>query len=374
MKKLLLSLLAAAVLFGSFGCSATPETVEATPTPSFEQISTSPIIGLLFAQENSFYERMQKEAETIAADAGYELKTYYSDSDGQQVSDVYSAIGAGALAIMIVPRNMDNLQDVLDECVLQDVPVINLMVPANGVVNMLVCPDYQLMGARGAQAIWNAVGEDTDAHVLLLESVEGTFVSQLTHDGFVAEMASLTGMEIMNTGMIHPNPDEAYAETKKQLSYDSDINAVFAADESFAEGVLQAVKDSGRDIKIISVGGSSGIMKLISDGKIYASVFLSPVELAQVAMEHAVKSASDPNYILPQYAGLTVETILPTDVDKYRAFGDYADALTNKAAPSQAQITTSPLPSDVQTSSVPSEEPTQEPADAGEPESTEEGA
>ena len=355
MKKLLFILLAAAILIGSFGCSATPETVEATPGPSFEQISTSPIIGLIFAQENSFYERMQKEAETIAAEAGYELKTYYSDSDEQQVSDIYSAIGAGALSIMIVPHNMDNLQDVLDECVLHEVPVINLMVPANGVVNMLVCPDYQLMGAKAAQAIRNAVGEDASASVLMLESVEGTFVSQLTHDGFVAEMANLDGLQIMKTGMIHPNPDEAYAETKKQLANDPDINAVFAADETFAKGVLQAARESGREIKIVSVGGSRAIMELVAAGSVYGSVFISPVELAQVAMEHAIKSASDPNYVIPQYGGLTVETILPTDVDKYRAFGDYADALTNKAtpAPSEPQASASPTSSEEQTSEPP---------------------
>jgi hypothetical protein len=58
------------------------------------------------------------------------------------------------------------------------------------------------------------------------------------------------------------------------------------------------------------------------------------VELAQIAVDYAVKCAADPNYTLPQYAGMTVETIFPTDVDKYSAFGEYADALTNKISPS----------------------------------------
>ncbi len=351
MKKLLLCLLAAAVLFGSAGCSASPETVE-TSQPSarssYQPLSTSPVIALIFAQENSFYSRLQKESEAIAAAAGYEIKAYYSDSDEQQVSDIYSALGEGALAIALVPRNMDNLQDVLDECLLQDVPVVNLMVPVNGTVKMLVCPDYQLMGAKGAKAVKDALGDDTDANVFMLESVEGTFVSQLTHDGFVAETVNLPGVEISYTSLIHPNQDEAYAETKKQLMYDSEINAVFATDESFAQGVLEAVRESGRDIKIVSVGGSGDIMKLVEAGNIYASVFISPTELAQVAMGHVVKAASDPNYVLPQYAGLTVETIFPTDVDKYSAFGDYADSLTNKIIPSAsgAQASTSPQPSE----------------------------
>jgi ABC-type sugar transport system substrate-binding protein len=345
MKKLLFFLLAAAIVIGSAGCAAsTPDTATPAPSASYEKISTAPTIALIFAQENSFYERMQKEAEAIAAEKGYEIKTYYSNSDSQQVSDIYSALGAGALSIMLVPRNMDNMQDVLDECVLQDVPVINLMVPVNGRVNMLVCPDYQLMGARGAQAIRNALGEDP-ANVFLLESVEGTFVSQLTHDGFAAECAGLEGVTIKAVGLVHLNPDEAYAETKKQLANDPDINAVFAMDESFVKGVLEAARESGRDIKIVSVGGNSGVMEMVSEGSVYASVFISPAELAQIAMEHAVKSAADPNYILPQYQGLTVETIFPTDVDKYRAFGDYADTLTNKAALPQEPLGSQPEPS-----------------------------
>lgn len=350
MKKLLLSLLAAAFLISTTGCAAsTPQTVEAKPSYSYEQISTAPIIGLIFAQKNSFYERMQKEAEKIGADAGYEVNAYYPDSDAQQVSDIYSAIGAGALCILIVPHNMDNLQDVMDECVIQDVPVINLMVPVNGRVNMLVCPDYQLMGAKGAQAVRDAVDEDTCADVFMLESVEGTFVSQLTHDGFVSETANLDGVQVQATALIHRNPDEAYAETKMQLANNPDINAVFAMDESFARGVLKAARESGRDIKIVSVGGSSDIMEQVAQGSIYASVFISPAELAQVAMGHAVKSAADPNYVIPQYAGLTVETIFPTDVEKYRAFGEYADALTNKVKPPASMQPGSPQPSGQET-------------------------
>jgi ABC-type sugar transport system substrate-binding protein len=361
MKKLFIFLLAAAFLFAFAGCSQAPEAASESPsrTASAEAITTSPIIGLVFAQKEAYYERMEKEAQAIAQDAGYELLTYYPDSDAQQVTDIYAAIGAGAQSIMIIPRNMDNMQTVLDECDMQSIPVINLMVPINGVVDTLVCPDYQLMGLKGADAVRGALGEEERANVFLLESAEGSFVSQLMHDGFVAQAADIDGVHITDAQIIQRGQDTAYAEIARQLKYDEDINAIFVSDETFVPGVLRAVTESGRNVKIVCVGGSREIMDMVKAGDVAASVFVSPVELAQIAVEYAVKCASDPNYTLPQYTGMTVETIFPTDVDKYSAFGEYADALTNKIPPSPSpSLRESPLPSGGQAS--PSASPSQE--------------
>ena len=354
MKKHFLLLSVLMLVFVLFGCAAEPEP-EASATPAATEsdavvVSTSPTIGLIFAQENAFSQTVEAEAKKLAAAAGYEILSYYSDSDGQQVTDVYAAIGAGAQCILIAPRNMDNLGSVIDECNLQKIPVINLMVPLNGKVNMLVCPDYQLMGSKGADSVKAAVGEENTAEVYLLESVSDSFVAQLKHDGFAAEAAELTGINIAGAGTISPTADAAYAELTEQLPYLTDVNAVFASNENFAPGVLRAVQESGRDIKIVCVGGGSEIMDLVAAGSIYSSVFVSPYELAKTAMEHAVKCASDPNYVAPQYAGMTVETIFSTDVEKYKAFGTYADVLTAnvvKTASPSPEASTSASP-DVQ--------------------------
>ncbi len=374
MKKLLTIFLASAFLFIFTGCTASPEVESETPAPtrSVEEIITTPIIGLVFSKKDAFYERMEEEALLIAQDAGYELLTYYPDSDSQQVTDIYAAIGEGAQCIMIVPRNMDNLQTVLDDCDMQAIPVINLMVPINGVVDSLVCPDYQLMGLKGADAVRDAIDEEESANVFLLESVGGSFVSQLVHDGFVAQAADLDGIQVVDAEIIQSGEEAAYSEIAKQLKYDEEINAVFALDESFAAGVVRAVQESGRDVKIVCVGGSREIMDMVQAGEVAASVFVSPVELAQIAVDYAVKAAADPNFVLPQYAGMTVETIFPTDVDKYSAFGEYADALTNKAT-SEPQPSVSP--DAAQTSAAPSgeEEQTEEPSAAETEEESEEG-
>ena len=357
MKKLFIFFLAAALLFAFAGCGETQETVTQTPSPatSVEEIVTSPIIGLVFAKKDAFYERMEQEALVLAQDAGYELLTYYPDSDNQQVTDIYAAIGAGAQCILIAPRNMDNMQTVLDECDMQSIPVINLMVPINGVVDSLVCPDYQLMGYKAADAVRGAIAEGERANVFLLESIEGSFVSQLVHDGFVAQAADLKGVHISDAEIIQSGEETAYEEIKEQLKYDEDINAIFASDEAFVPGVLRAVRESGRNIVIVSMGGSREIMDLVMDGGVAASVFVSPVELAQIAVDYAVKCAADPNFTLPQYEGLTVETIFPTDAQKYSSFGDYADSLTNKIPPSPS-VTVSPPATDGQPSASEDEE------------------
>lgn|GEM_PF-1077696 len=318
MKKLFTAIMAAAILFVSAGCGTAPEAATARPTAtaSMESITTSPIIGLVFPKKDSFYERMEQEALAIAQDAGYELLTYYPDSDSQQVTDIYAAIGAGSQCIMIAPRNMDNLQTVLDECDMQAIPVINLMVPINGVVDTLVCPDYQLMGEKGAEAVRGAVNGEEDVQVFLLESVEGSFISQLIHDGFKAHAKEMDGFHVFDAQVIKPGEDTAYAEMAKQLKYNEEINAVFASDETFAAGVLRAVQESGRNVAVVCVGGSREIMDMVREGTVAASVFVSPVELAQIAVDYAVKCAADPNFTLPQYEGMTVETIFPTD-DEY---------------------------------------------------------
>jgi len=355
MRKLFVFLLVIAFLFVVAGCSETQETVTETPSPtiSMEEIVTSPIIGLVFPGRSAFYERMEEETLVIAQDAGYELLTYYPDSDNQQVTDIYAAIGAGAQCIMIAPRNMDNMQTVLDECDMQSIPIINLMVPINGVVDSLVCPDYQLIGFKAADAIRDAIAEDERVNVFLLESIEGSFVSQLVHDGFVAQAADLDGMHITNAENIQRGEDSAYSEIKEQLKYDEDINAIFASDETFATGVVRAVQESGREIIIVCMGGNREIMDMVKNGTVAASVFVSPIELAQIAVDYAIKAAADPNYVLPQYSGMTIETIFMSDVEKYSAFGDYADSLTNKIPPSPSPAV-SPGPGASDTQAIPS--------------------
>lgn len=358
MKKLLIIMLAAILVLALAGCEEKTETTSEAPsrTASMETVVTSPIIGLLFPKQDAFYERMEQEALLLAQEEGYELLTYYPDSDNQQVTDMYAAIGAGAQCIMIAPRNMDNLQTVLDECDMQAIPVINLMVPINGVVDTLVCPDYQLMGQKGADAVRGAVGEEEDAHVFLLESLDTTFVSQLMHDGFTAQAEDLNGVFVEDAQIIQPGEETAYAEVAEQLKYNEEINAVFASDETFAPGVLRAVEESGRNVKIVCVGGSRQIMDMVRDGTVSASVFASPVELAQIAVDCAVKCAVDPNFVLPQYAGMTIETIFPTDVEKYSVFGEYADALTNKVQSTQQPSAQTEEEADETSSAAPASE------------------
>jgi len=100
-------------------------------------------------------------------------------------------------------------------------------------------------------------------------------------DAFNSVMKNYPDIKILDAKYGNWNRDDAFKVTQDYLTRFKDIDAIWAADDDMAVGVLKAVEQAKRnDIKIIFGGaGAKGMVKTIIDGKdprIDADVSYSP--------------------------------------------------------------------------------------------------
>ncbi|MEF9990159.1 MAG: substrate-binding domain-containing protein [Christensenellaceae bacterium] len=345
MRKFTYMVLAMLMVLMMVSCTAKTQQPSATPAPTPAPTPTEPAIALVMSGKDTFNEELAAKAAEYAAKSGYRILPYFSQ--GSQVNDIYAAIGEGAKSIILMPQDPDNLQVVLEEADAQNIPIINVMQPVNAVVKMLIAPDYQKMGLIAAKNI--AAARPNGAEVLTVESGGTAFIPQLIHDGFAGGAAQIDNVSVMQSIIV--DSMEAAYEQVKALS--GGTNAIYSETDFGALGAVKAIAESGADISVVSTGGSAQIMQAIKSGAIQSSVFVSPTQLADLAVYYAIAAAMSPDGQMPQYAGLEIEVIDSANVDQYLAYGNYAHTMTSTAAGATPAPTDTPAPT---TAEQPSDE------------------
>lgn len=292
---------------------------EQTPVPS--ATPAGPSVALVMDGENEFNTELNRRVEEYAAAAGFRLLSFFSADASAQVTDIYTAIGDGTSAIILMPIDMDNLQVVIEETAAQKVPVINALYLVNGTVETLISPNYQTLGELAAETIYDM---KPDAAVLTVEQVGTATVAQMIHDGFARKVRELETIIIEKSIIVDAQGKSVYDSVLEALHANEKIDTMFVQDEIFAAEAVRAALDIGRDLIIVTHGGGAGIMGMIETGTIDASIFASPNELAKIAAEF-VANATNGTAAIPQFAELRLEIITPDNVASYRQSGEYAD-------------------------------------------------
>ncbi|MGI6153550.1 MAG: sugar ABC transporter substrate-binding protein [Christensenellaceae bacterium] len=340
MRKALVLLLCIAVLCVLSACAEenAPAQETAQPTPVVEEAPPSktpdlPMIALVMTGNNAFNQVLAEKIEPLVDEAGYRLETYYSASAEEQETDVYTAIGGGAEAIILMPVDMDNLQQVIEECDAQKIPVINILTPANGIVKILISQDYPNVGAQAAKT---AAQLKPGAKVLTVEQEANPFIMQLIHDGFVAAALEEGFVTVEKSVIVGESTVDIFEYIKGVLELNEQLDLIYIQDESLTEEVVQAAEAVGREFTIVASGADAATLEMIASGRVDATLFASPRQLAELAALYvADENRSD------QYAKLKTEIITQQNVSSYQADGGYADVLTDEdpeeAAPEEQE-------------------------------------
>ena len=127
-------------------------------------------------------------------------------------------------------------------------------------------------------------------------------------DAFNAVMKNHPGIKVLDAKHGNWNRDDAFKVMQDYLTRFKDIDAVWAADDDMAIGVLKAIDQAKRkDIKIVFGGaGAKGMVKTLMDGKdprIQANVSYSPkfiYDAIKLTAEARIKGEKLPaNTIIP---------------------------------------------------------------------------
>lgn len=221
--------------------------------------SDNPTIAVLLPnQTNPYYVAMKEGFETAAEDNGFTAEVQIADDDdAQQLAQAEAALQKSPCALALNPVKSEPAAAIVKAANDAGVPVFT--------VNVIVDEDalkaqnaaiVQYLGAdnkQGGEDIANVVLEDLGADAtinvgLVTEPDEVPVV--IRDEGFTDALSADANGKIVASVDGNVKVTDSLDVTAAMLQGNPDMNVIFASTGPAAQGALEAVKASGRDVKV----------------------------------------------------------------------------------------------------------------------------
>jgi ribose transport system substrate-binding protein len=231
-----------------------------------------------------------QEAADQYDDVDFELlEAADSDSQAQQIEQV---ISDKPDALVVLPQDGEALTPVAQEAEEAGIPVVNvdrLFSEPDAATATVLGDNYQI-GVLAADYI--ATELNCEGNVVEIQGLAGISVTDERTQGFEDELKKQCpdgGIEIVASQPGDFNPDTGLKVMENILSAEDQIDAVYTHDDDMAQGVVQAIRNSGREDEMFltGVGGSQDAMDQIAEGGLYRATFLYNPSMAATAVNMA---------------------------------------------------------------------------------------
>jgi ribose transport system substrate-binding protein len=273
----------------------------------------------------------QTEADKHSADMDFVAANGGTDAD-QQANNIRTLAQQNLNAIAILPYDGAALTPVAQELQDKGIQVINIdrEFSSPTAYRTWIGGDNYGIGRQAGLFLLDKLKGKNPANVVEIQGIAGISVTEQRTKGF---MDAIAGSNIKVVASQPADFDAAKGraamETILQANPAGTIAAVYTHDDDMAEGVVQAIKNAGRDKEMIltGAGGSKNAMNAIKEGGIYAATFLynpvmsaSAVNLARL-VAHGCGLAELAEPAVPQRIQLDATTVTKDNVDKYLPLG-----------------------------------------------------
>lgn len=281
MKKVLVLLLVMVMVLAAFaGCASKP-----AEEPAAEGATIGLVVSTL---NNPFFVDLQAGAQAKADELGLTLVTLDSQDDSAtEMSNVEDLISQGVSVIMINPADSDAVGNAVAAANKAGIPVITLDRGANsGDVVTHIASDNVAGGVLAGEYIVELLGGK--GNVVELEGIPGASAARDRGQGFNDAIA---GTEIKVVAKQTANFDraEGLSVMENILQAQPEINAVFAHNDEMALGALEAIKASGRDIKVVGFDATADAVAAVQAGTMAATVQQLPKDIGSMGVDAANK-------------------------------------------------------------------------------------
>lgn len=189
-------------------------------------------------------------------------------------------------ALVILPFESDPLTDPVDMLKQQGVfiTVVDRGLTRAGIEDIYVAGDNPGMGRVSAEYMVEALGGKGD--IVILRGIP-TVIDNQRFDAFM-EVIAETEINVLDWQYAYWNRDDGFEVMQDFLARFPKIDAVWAQDDDIALGVIEAVKQAGREEELFIVGGAGmkEMIKRVMDGDRLIPVdVLYPPNMIATAME-----------------------------------------------------------------------------------------
>jgi ribose transport system substrate-binding protein len=301
-KRLLISVAAGLVLaLGAAACSiggdneaaTTTVTVGAETTASGDSGRTVTIIASVPPTDHGWLGAISKDAQAAADkfdDVDFELlQAADADSQAQQIEQ---AIAQKPDVLVVLPQDGAALTPVAQRAERAGIPVVNIdrLFTAPDAATATILGDNYQIGVLAANYIADEL--KCSGNVVEIQGLAGISVTTDRTKGFtdtIKKKCPGGGLRIVASQPGDFNPDKGLTVMENILQAESDIDAVYTHDDDMAQGVVQAIRNAGRDDEMFltGVGGSQDAMQQIKEGGLYRATFLYNPNMAASAVNMA---------------------------------------------------------------------------------------
>jgi ribose transport system substrate-binding protein len=217
------------------------------------------------------------------------LEAADADSQAQQIEQV---ISEKPDALVVLPQDGEALTPVAQKAQDAGIPVINVdrLFSTPDAATATVLGDNYQIGVLAAEYI--ATELNCKGNVVEIQGLAGISVTEERTKGFEEELDKQCpngGIEIVASQPGDFNPDTGLKVMENILQSEKQIDAVYTHDDDMAQGVVQAIRNAGREDEMFltGVGGSQDAMKQIEEGGLYRATFLYNPSMAATAVNMA---------------------------------------------------------------------------------------
>jgi ribose transport system substrate-binding protein len=217
------------------------------------------------------------------------LEAADADSQAQQIEQV---IPERPDALVVLPQDGAALTPVAQRAEAAGIPVVNVdrLFTAPDAATATILGDNYQIGVLAAEFIGDRLR--CEGNVVEIQGLAGISVTEERSRGFADTLRRVCpdgGIEIVARQPGDFNPDTGLRAMETILQAQDRIDAVYTHDDDMAQGVVQAIRNAGRDDEMLltGVGGSQDAMDQIKEGGLYAATFLYNPNMAASAVNMA---------------------------------------------------------------------------------------
>ncbi len=250
------------------------------------------IIASVPPTDHGWLGAISKNAKAAAAshdDVKFELlQAADADSQAQQIEQ---AIAKKPDALVVLPQDGAALTPVAQKAERAGIPVVNidrLFSKPDAATATVLGDNYQIGVLAGG---YIADELKCKGNVVEIQGLAGISVTTDRSKGFADEIKKRcrSGLKVVARQPGDFNPDTGLKAMENILQAQKKIDAVYTHDDDMAQGVVQAIRNAGRDDEMFltGVGGSQDAMKQIEAGGLYRATFLYNPNMAATAVNMA---------------------------------------------------------------------------------------
>jgi len=276
------------------------------------QIFAADYAVILKTLSNPFWVDMKKGVEDFATEKGVEVDIYAVASEGDVQSqmrlfeDVMSRDYKG---IAFAPLSANNLVNPAVEAYKKGIHLVNIdervdieqMRRSGANVEGFVTTDNVAVGGIGAHFIIEQLGEK-GGKVAIIEGKAGAISGDARREGATKAFQSVANIELVASQPADWDRMKALDVATNIIQRYPDLAAFYCANDTMALGAAQAVVNAGKEGEIIVVGtdGAPEARKLVSEGKLSATVAQDPAEIGKQGMKILLDAVARGSLISPE--------------------------------------------------------------------------